>query len=169
MIRPRICAAACRVSCESRRPAGFGYHQETPSPEVALRFTATMYAIPERGDSARDRYSVGGRCPLRGFDSIWTSAEQPGDTTRVSAALDRRAYAELTTSTVPTGEAFAYWREMICATFVRLAAEPLTAGGFSGRIEHVPVGNLELSAVVAGSQHVRRTRSFIAQGNEEYL
>ena len=87
----------------------------------------------------------------------------------MSAALDRRAYAELTTSTVPTGEAFAYWREMICATFVRLAAEPLTAGRFSGRIEHVPVGNLELSAVVAGSQHVRRTRSFIAQGNEEYL
>jgi AraC-like DNA-binding protein len=87
----------------------------------------------------------------------------------VSAALDRRAYAELTTSTVPTPEAFAYWREMICATFVRLAAEPLTADQFSGRIEHVPVGNLELSAVMAGSQHVRRTRSLIAQGNEEYL
>ena len=87
----------------------------------------------------------------------------------MSTALDRRAYAELTTSTVPAPEAFAYWREMICATFVRLAAEPLTAGRFSGRIEHVPVGNLELSAVVAGSQHVRRTRSFIAQGNEEYL
>jgi hypothetical protein len=83
--------------------------------------------------------------------------------------LDRRAYAELTTSTVPTPEAFAYWREMICATFVRLAAEPLTADRFSGRIEHVPVGNLELSAVMAGSQHVRRTRSLIAQGNEEYL
>jgi AraC-binding-like domain len=87
----------------------------------------------------------------------------------VAAALDRRAYAELTTSTVPTGEAFAYWREMICATFVRLAAEPVTAGGFNGRIEHVPVGDLELSTVVAGSQHVRRTRSLIAQGKEEYL
>ena len=87
----------------------------------------------------------------------------------MSAALDRRAYAELTTSTVPTPEAFAYWREMICATFVRLAAEPLSADRFSGRIEHVPVGNLELSAVMAGSQHVRRTRSLIAQGNEEYL
>lgn len=83
--------------------------------------------------------------------------------------MDRRAYAELTTSTVPTGEAFAYWREMICATFVRLAAEPVTVGRFSGRIEHVPVGELELSTVVAGSQHVRRTRSLIAQGNEEYL
>jgi hypothetical protein len=83
--------------------------------------------------------------------------------------VDRRAYAELTTSTVPTGEAFAYWREMICATFVRLDAEPVTAGRFSGRIEHVPVGPRELSTVAAGSQHVRRTRSLIAQGNEEYL
>ena len=45
----------------------------------------------------------------------------------------------------------------------------MTAGRFSGRIEHVPVGELELSAVVAGSQHVRRTGSLIAQGNEEYL
>jgi AraC-like DNA-binding protein len=87
----------------------------------------------------------------------------------VSTALDRRAYAELTTSTVPTGEAFAYWREMICATFVRLSAEPVTAGRFSGRIEYVPLGDIELSAVVAGSQHVRRTRLLIAQGNEEYL
>jgi AraC-like DNA-binding protein len=83
--------------------------------------------------------------------------------------LDRRAYAELTTSAVSAGEAFAYWREMICATFVRLAAEPTATGGFSGRIEHVPLGDLELSAVVAGGQHVRRTRSLIARGNEEYL
>jgi len=87
----------------------------------------------------------------------------------VSAALDRRAYAELTTSTVPTPAAFAYWREMICATFVPLTAEPLADGRFSGRIEHVPVGDLEMSAVVAGSQHVRRTRSLIARGHEEYL
>lgn len=87
----------------------------------------------------------------------------------MSTSLDRRAYVELTTSAVSAGEAFAYWREMICATFVRLAAEPAATGRFSGRIEHVPVGDLELSAVVAGGQHVRRTRSLIAQGNEEYL
>jgi hypothetical protein len=87
----------------------------------------------------------------------------------MSTSVDRRAYAELATSAVSAGEAFAYWREMICATFVRLAAEPTAAGRFSGRIEHVPVGDLELSAVVAGGQHVRRTRSLIAQGNEEYL
>jgi AraC-like DNA-binding protein len=87
----------------------------------------------------------------------------------MSTSPDRRAYAELATSAVSAGEAFAYWREMICATFVRLAAEPTATGRFSGRIEHVPVGDLELSAVVAGGQHVRRTRALIAQGNEEYL
>ncbi|MEV6638994.1 helix-turn-helix domain-containing protein [Amycolatopsis sp. NPDC051371] len=87
----------------------------------------------------------------------------------MSATLDRGAYAELTTSMVSAQEAFAYWREMICATFVRLVAEPVAGAGFSGRIEHVPVGDLELSTVVAGGQHVRRTRSLVARGDEEYL
>ncbi len=70
---------------------------------------------------------------------------------------------------MPAGEAFAYWREMICATFVRLAAEPVAERRFSGRIEHVALGGLELSTVVAGSQHVRRTRSLIAQSAEDFL
>ena len=70
---------------------------------------------------------------------------------------------------MPSQEAFAYWREMICATFVCLAAEPVTAGKFSGRVEHIPVGHVELSTVMAGSQHVQRTRSLIAQGPQEYL
>jgi hypothetical protein len=61
----------------------------------------------------------------------------------MATSLDRRAYAELATSAVSAGEAFAYWREMICATFVRLAAEPTASGRFSGRIEHVPVGDLK--------------------------
>lgn len=70
---------------------------------------------------------------------------------------------------MPAQEAFDYWREMICATFVRLAADPVADRRFSGKIEHVPVGDLELSTVVAGSQHVRRTRSLIAQSDEAYL
>lgn len=96
-------------------------------------------------------------------------ADRRRNTRSVSATLDRHAYAELTTTQVPAREAFAYWREMICATFVRLAADPVAGGRFSGRIEHVSVGDLELSMVVAGSQHVRRTRSLIAGGDEEYL
>lgn len=85
------------------------------------------------------------------------------------AALNRGDYAELSTSDVPGPEAFAFWREMICAAFVKLAADPVRDEAFAGRIEHVPVGSVELSTVEAGSQHVRRTRSLIAGSDEEYL
>ncbi|PRX47076.1 AraC-like DNA-binding protein [Prauserella shujinwangii] len=84
-------------------------------------------------------------------------------------SVDRHAYAQLSTAEVAAREAFAYWREMICATFVRLAAEPVSGGSFSGRIEHVPVGDVELSTVVAGGQHVRRTRDLIARDTDEFL
>jgi len=68
------------------------------------------------------------------------------------------------TEAVAAKDAFAYWREMICATFVRLAAEPVHgAGEFHGLIEHVPVGAVELSTVVAGGQHVTRTPRLISQ------
>lgn len=92
------------------------------------------------------------------------------DTGGVTVTLDRHDYAELSTAEVPAREAFAFWREMICATFVKLSADPVQADHrFTGRIEHLPVGDLELSSVVAGSQHVRRTRSLIAHSNDEYL
>lgn len=87
----------------------------------------------------------------------------------VSALVDRHAHVALSTSAVPAREAFAFWRDMICATFVQLDARPVADAEFAGRIEHVPVGELELSTVVAGSQHVRRTRSLVARGDEEYL
>lgn len=87
----------------------------------------------------------------------------------MTAVVDRHAYAQLTTAEVAEREAFAYWREMICATFVRLAAEPVEGPHFSGRIEHVPVGDVELSTVVAGGQHVRRTPRLIAEGTEEFM
>ncbi|MGQ4366144.1 AraC-like ligand-binding domain-containing protein [Streptomyces sp. SAS_272] len=83
--------------------------------------------------------------------------------------MDRQARVELTTAVVPAAEAFAYWREMICETFVQLSAAPVAENAFSGRIEHVPVGELELSTVVAGGQVVRRTPSLIARSGDEYL
>ncbi|MEV0032581.1 helix-turn-helix domain-containing protein [Nocardia sp. NPDC050793] len=87
----------------------------------------------------------------------------------MSVILDRRSYAEFSTRGLPVGDAFPYWREVICATFVRLAAEPVGDGGFTGKIVHVPVGDIELSTVRATSQHVWRTRSLIGRDSEEYL
>lgn len=87
----------------------------------------------------------------------------------MSTLVDRHAYVALSTSAVPAREAFTFWRDLICATFVQLDAQPVAGTEFTGRIEHVPVGELELSTVVAGSQHVRRTRSLVARGEDEYL
>ncbi|MEV4732361.1 AraC family transcriptional regulator [Saccharopolyspora sp. NPDC049426] len=87
----------------------------------------------------------------------------------MSRVVDRHRYAQLSTAEVGERDAFAYWREMICATFVRLVAEPVEGARFTGSIEHVPVGDVELSTVVAGGQHVRRTSGLIAEGTEEYL
>lgn len=87
----------------------------------------------------------------------------------MAVTLDRRAYAALSTVGVPVGEAFAYWRELISATFVRLAAEQAGDGEFHGRIEYVPCGDVELSTLVADGQRVRRTRALIDGDNEEYL
>ena len=75
----------------------------------------------------------------------------------------------VSTADVSPRDAFAYWREMICQTFVQLDAEPGGHAPFSGGIEHTVVGQVEMSSVVAGAQRVRRTRSLIARGNEEYL
>lgn len=82
---------------------------------------------------------------------------------------DRSLPSVLSTTDVPRGEAFAYWQDLICATFVRLVAQPVTTGPFHGRIEHVSCGVLGLSRVTAVGQTVRRTRSLIAHDDGEYL
>jgi AraC-like DNA-binding protein len=87
----------------------------------------------------------------------------------VRTLVDRGAHARLSTDAVAAQDAFAYWREMICATFVRLAAEPVQSASFRGLIEHVPVGAVELSTVIAGSQHVTRTPRLISQETDEFL
>jgi AraC-like DNA-binding protein len=85
------------------------------------------------------------------------------------AVVDHRGYALLSTDEVAEQDAFAFWRDMICATFVRLRAEPVSERGFDGRIEHVAVGDLELSTVAAAGQQVERTRRLIADAGEEYV
>lgn len=70
---------------------------------------------------------------------------------------------------MPGREAFAYWQDLICATFVRLCAQPRGDGPFHGRIEHVSCGVVQLSTVTAVSQTVRRTPSLIAHDDDEFL
>lgn len=87
----------------------------------------------------------------------------------MSVLLDHATHAVLSTGAVPERDAFAYWREMICAAFVKLRAERLDERRFRGSIDHVPVGELELSTVLAGAQHVERTRALISAASEEFV
>jgi AraC-like DNA-binding protein len=73
------------------------------------------------------------------------------------------------TDAVASAEAFAYWQDLICDTFVQLSATPTTPGPFSGRIDHVTVDEVELSTVTAAGQDVRRTPRLIARSSEEYV
>lgn len=73
------------------------------------------------------------------------------------------------TEAVAPVDAFAYWQDLICDTFVQLSATPTTPEPFSGRIDHVTVDDVELSTVRAAGQDVRRTPRLIARSSEEYV
>lgn len=87
----------------------------------------------------------------------------------MAVSVDRHAYTELSTADVPPKDAFAYWREVISATIVRLTAEPVGQARFRGRLEHVPCGDIALTTVAAGSKRVRRTHAMIGKDDEEFL
>ncbi|SDO33110.1 AraC family transcriptional regulator [Geodermatophilus sp. DSM 45219] len=75
----------------------------------------------------------------------------------------------LTTDEVTPGQAFARWQDLISDTFVPLVAAPTTGRPFRGRIVHSTVGQVQLTTVRAGGQHVRRTPRLIARSPEEYV
>jgi AraC-like DNA-binding protein len=74
-----------------------------------------------------------------------------------------------TTDEVTPRHAFTRWQDLISDTFVPLSAAPTTERPFHGRIVHSTVGQVELTTVRAGGQHVRRTPRLIARSTEEYV
>lgn len=75
----------------------------------------------------------------------------------------------VSTESVRPAEAFAFWQDLICDTFVQLSAAPTTDSQFRGRITHSVAGDLELTTVRASGQRVRRTPRLIARSSEEYV
>ncbi len=47
----------------------------------------------------------------------------------------------MSTSAVAPNEAFPFWQDLICDTFVQLSASPTTGVPFHGRIVHSVVGS----------------------------
>lgn len=79
----------------------------------------------------------------------------------------RGVASALTTASVAPDDAFDYWRDVICALFVGLDAQPV-ADRFSGSVDHVALGDIAMTTVVSCGHDVRRTKSLIAAGGGEF-
>ncbi|MBK1787140.1 helix-turn-helix domain-containing protein [Prauserella cavernicola] len=66
-------------------------------------------------------------------------------------------------------DTFEHWQELLDATYVRLLADRMSTGPFSGQLENVRCGEITLSTMAAGGQRVRRTRSLIRSADDEFL
>jgi len=83
-------------------------------------------------------------------------------------AADGADHSALSTDEVPAAESVAYWREVVCATFVQVYTDP-TSPDFQGSIRHARVGPLRLSTLASTPQLVRRTARQIDSTHEPQL
>ena len=67
------------------------------------------------------------------------------------------------TATVPRGQQFTYWREMICQAFHDLTPESHLRDGFRGHISLRSLQRLDLARIESQEQRVRRTEADIAR------
>jgi AraC-like DNA-binding protein len=72
------------------------------------------------------------------------------------------------TTDVDENDAADYWSDMVCDSIVNVSARPVSAGRFSGRIEHFAIDELDFSLVASQAQQIRRTGKMIARTPQEY-
>ena len=75
----------------------------------------------------------------------------------------------LSTSEVDGTEAIAYWRDLICATFVEVAVQPSDRHDFNGHIAQTNIDGLALTRLSSHAQQVCRSRRFITRSQTHYL
>jgi AraC-like DNA-binding protein len=74
----------------------------------------------------------------------------------------------ISTSGISARDAFSYWMDVICETFIHLdCASPITRG-FSGGLYTQPFGQLQLSAMASDEIDLTRSTSRIAAAREEH-
>jgi AraC-like DNA-binding protein len=75
----------------------------------------------------------------------------------------------VSTQAVAPRERAAFWREVVCRTFVELECSPLGAAPLEGSIEDICAGERHLCDVRATAQHVVRARAQIARSRSAYV
>jgi AraC-like DNA-binding protein len=74
----------------------------------------------------------------------------------------------VSTDQVAARDAFAFWQDVICDTFINLDCRAPNPSGFSGAVYTQSFGNLQLSAMASHEIGLERTRLRIAQARDEY-
>lgn len=74
----------------------------------------------------------------------------------------------ISTDQVSPRDAFAFWQDVICDTFINLDCRSRSPNGFSGAVYSQPFGDLQLSAMASHEIGLERTRSRVAQARDEY-
>lgn len=75
----------------------------------------------------------------------------------------------LSTDTVRPTDRIAYWREVVCKTFVALDCRSALRDRFRGSIASHDAGGLSLTRVDADAQTVARTRTLIARSSDDVM
>nr|BFD88087.1 AraC family transcriptional regulator [Streptomyces sp. Xyl84] len=83
--------------------------------------------------------------------------------------MNDRAHTRWTSTDVEEADAFAYWADVVCDTFVGVAVRPGAEGVFEGRIETSVLDGIGFAELAAGGQRVARTRRLIARDDEDVL
>jgi AraC-like DNA-binding protein len=73
------------------------------------------------------------------------------------------ATVRASTDRLPAADRFPYWADVVAQTFVPLECDAPARRNFSGHIRHRRVARVGVTEVSASAQHVRRTRTKIAQ------
>jgi AraC-like DNA-binding protein len=74
----------------------------------------------------------------------------------------------ISTSTISARDAFSYWMDVICETFIHLDCVSPIRHGFSGGLYTQPFGQLHLSAMASDEIELTRSASRIAAAREEH-
>jgi AraC-like DNA-binding protein len=74
----------------------------------------------------------------------------------------------ISTDQVAPRDAFAFWQDVICDTFINLDCSSGFRNRFSGGVYSRPLGKLQISAMASSEVGLSRTRSRIARARDEY-
>lgn len=75
---------------------------------------------------------------------------------------------KVSTDIVPRRQAFSFWQDVICDTFIHLDCASSQSANFAGHLTSQPLGDFTLSSMASDLIDLARTRSRISEAREEY-